>query len=323
MQEYLSGYLLNALDAETERRVEQYLVDNPHARLRMEQLKRTVELLAADKEIEPPANLRYETLARIAEYRCRTLPQAPSPSPSQRSAGRSWWRRADIAVAACLLLLIGGIGVAYLYRVWSTANQVACQQNLSQFYVALRSYADYHDDKLPKISAQPPGNVAGIFVVMIPDTDFSVTCPANGKRHRSNLSFDEVEQMQTDHPDEFQNVARSLSGCYAYSLGYTVRVGDQDCHCGLTMDAGDNTPIMADRPPIDGNRGDSFGNSLNHNGKGQNVLFLGGNVRFCTETVVNGDDIFHNSRGFVAAGEGRDDTVLGVSNAIPYPPDDH
>jgi hypothetical protein len=323
MEETLAGYLLNALDPETERQMEQYLLDHPHARPHLEQLKRTLDLLAADKDIEAtPYNLRFQTLARIAEYRCRTLPQAPEPTASQRSSGRAWWRRIDVAVAACLLVVLAGIGSAWVYRSWSTYQQIACQNNLKQFYIALRSYADQHDGALPKVQAQPPGNVAGIFVVMIPDTDFSVTCPANGKRGPCRMTLVEIERMQTQHPDEFQTLARNLSGCYAYSLGYHERIGDQECHFGLTMDSGAETPIMADRPPFDGNTGDAFGNSLNHGGKGQNVLFIGGQVRFCTEPIVNGDDIYYNRANRVAAGLDCHDVVLGASNATPYPPDD-
>jgi hypothetical protein len=319
MEETFAGYLLNALGPVRERQVEQYLVDHPHARPHLEQLKRTLDLLAMDMEIEgPPLNLRFQTLARIAEFRCRTLPQAPEPTRSQRSSGRAWWRRVDVIVAACLLVVLAGIGSAWVYRSWSTYQQIACQNNLKQFYVALRSYADHHDGALPKVEAEPPRNVAGIFVVMIPDTDFSVTCPANGKRGPCKMTLVEIETLQAQHPDEFQMLARNLSGCYAYTLGFQ----EQNGHCGLTMDAGDETPIMADRPPYDGSTCNAFGNSLNHGGKGQNVLFLGGHARFYTQPVVMGDDIYHNRANRVAAGLDRNDAVLGASNAMPYPPDD-
>ena len=46
-------------------------------------------------------------------------------------------------------------------------------------------------------------------------------------------------------------------------------------------EASDSTPILADRPPAQG-----WGNSPNHGGTGQNVLFVGGNVGFFTTRTV-------------------------------------
>jgi hypothetical protein len=323
MEEILAGYLLNALDPDTERQVEQYILDYPQARPQLEKVKRTLELLAADKEIDPPTpQMRYQTFARVAEYRCRTLPQAPAPTPAQRSTGRAWWRRADVIVAACLLVVLAGVGAPLIYRSWSLSQKVACQNNLSRFYIALSSYADQHEGALPKVEAQPPHNVAGMFVAMIPDTDFSVTCPANGNRPPCRLTLAEIDRLQTERPDEFRSLAHNLAGCYAYTLGYHELIDGQECHFGLTRDCGAQTPILADRPPFEGNCSGEFGNSLNHGGKGQNVLFMGGYVRFCTEPVINGDDIYHNRANRVAAGLGRYDVVLGASSSIPYPPDD-
>src|SRR4051794_37136109 len=113
MDENLVGYLLNALDPETQRQVETYLHKEPGARQKLDTLRRAVEPLAADKEpAEPPAGLAFRTLARVAEYRCRPLPQAPEPTPTQIGPpARRWWRRADVLVAACLLVVVGGVGL--------------------------------------------------------------------------------------------------------------------------------------------------------------------------------------------------------------------
>ena len=66
--------------------------------------------------------------------------------------------------------------------------------------------------------------------------------------------------------------------------------------------------------------GRPLGNSLNHGGTGQNVLYFGGNVTFATHrhVGVDGDDIYLNKRNRVAAGVNRWDTVLGASAAHPW-----
>jgi len=99
---------------------------------------------------------------------------------------------------------------------------------------------------------------------------------------------------------------------YAYSLGY--REGDK--LLGLRRD--DDDPhnaymaILADRPP------DRDGPGPAHRG-GQNVLFVGGNVRFTTTSRVgvNGDEIYRNEFGRVAAGSHRYDTSLGIGPDQP------
>jgi hypothetical protein len=323
MEENLAGYLLGALDPETERQVEQYLANHPHARPRLEQLRRTLERLNADREsVDPPPDLRFATLARIAEYRCRTLPQAPAPTRSQRAGGRPSWRAVNSVVAACLFLVLSGLGAHWVYQQWMAQDQVSCQNNLERWYMALTSYADQNGGALPKIEAQPPKNHAGLVTVMVPDTGFSVTCSANEKRGPSRLSLQEIVDLEAVKPEEYQNLIRELSGCYAYTLGYEEWFDGKPKLIGLRLDSGADTPIMADRPPLE-DVGIFAPNSPNHGGRGQNVLFVGGQVRFLKEPKVNGDDdIYHNRDNLIGAGKDRLDVVLGASNSCPYSPND-
>ena len=71
---------------------------------------------------------------------------------------------------------------------------------------------------------------------------------------------------------------------------------------------------MSDRPPRD----QGLGNSPNHGGAGQNVLFQDGSVRFITNRSLNfDDDIFRNKAGKIEAGTDANDAVLGPSAVIP------
>ena len=60
-------------------------------------------------------------------------------------------------------------------------------------------------------------------------------------------------------------------------------------------------------------------NSPNHGGVGQNVLYLNGRVRFCTNRTVgvDGDDIYLNKEKQPEAGIDRWDSVLGASGFHP------
>jgi hypothetical protein len=319
MDENLVGYLLKSLDPETQREVENHLYTHPEARAHLELLERALAPLAADAEMAAPLpGLRLSTLARIAEHRCRSLPTAPPPSPRQLGTpSRRWVRRADLLVAASLLLVIGGLCTSGLMHLWNGYQRSACANNLRLLWSALEVYSDHHDGGFPAVEAHGPRAVAGIFVPILHDAgalspDASVVCPAQGRQAPPAVSVGELEDLYLTRRQEFKKVARELAGSYAYSLGYR----EGDAHWGLRRDLGERLPILADRSGSAGH-----GNSPNHGGRGQNVLFIGGTVRWCTQSTVglNLDDIYLNQHFHVLYGLHRADTVLGPSEAKPYP----
>jgi hypothetical protein len=323
MDENLVGYLLNALEPEQQREVEQHLDAHPATRQKLEVLRRALEPLAADKEPpEPPAGLAYRTLSRVAEYRCRPQHEAPAPPPTPPvPIARAWYRRADILIAASLLILIGGLAVPGLVSIRSKYHREACANNLQVFYRGLSAYAANHDQEIPVVGEQAPYNRAGIFVPRLREegvlpADASVRCPANSSGPSTVHTLKELEEMARSDFDKFEQIAKELSGCYAYSLGYIDASGQhRTLRRGDTALNDSQIPIMADKPSV---RGNSRGNSLNHHG--QNVLYMDGSTRFHTtpNAGVDGDHIYLNKAGKVAAGLDQWDTVLGRSEDKPY-----
>src|SRR5579859_6663704 len=98
MDENLVGYLLNSLDPDAQRQVEEYLRAQPDEAAKVERLRQALAPLAAAPA--PPPGLVPDTLARIAEYQCQPLPPAPKPLPTERQPG-DWHlpRRIDVLVA--------------------------------------------------------------------------------------------------------------------------------------------------------------------------------------------------------------------------------
>jgi hypothetical protein len=315
MDEHLIGYLLNALDPVTHQRVEAYLHGHPDARARLALLEEALAPLAEDADDpEPPSNLCGTTLACIAEYRC-ALPVAPRPSSHQRGLPpRRWARPIDWLVAAVLLVLVGGVCVPLLARQWREQQRLACANNLRQFWVALQVYADRSNNEFPRVEADGPRSIAGVFVPILGDAgllnEVSITCPAQRQREPLPYTLAELEQLYRDAPGRFRTVASNLAGHYAYCLGYE----DGQSLRGLRRDTGDGLPILADRSGADAL------NSNNHGGAGQNVLYVGGNVRWCAQPTVglDGDNIYVNHHNRVRAGVCISDTVLGASDARPY-----
>ena len=123
--------------------------------------------------------------------------------------------------------------------------------------------------------------------------------------------------MHDRQPEKYEQVVRGLWGCYAYSLGYRVPDEDGGHFSGLVRGLDDGLPIMADRPPFTETNASDLGNSPNHGRRGQNVLYIGGHVRFLTGRTIGPDDIYRNNNNEVGAGLNRQDTVLGASWACP------
>ncbi len=316
MDENLLGYLLNSLDEATHAQVEAYLHDQPQARARLEKLRRTLTPLEADRAgLEAPADLPMRSLALVAEHLCRELPRAPRPNMQPFTGSRPLWRRLDVAIAASILFVAVTLlfpGIAYLRH---RQDRLVCANNLKEFSVALRSYQDAHREP-PRFDTQkPPRNVVGLVAPMLRENGLlnpaSLRCPGSGDENWCNLS---VQQIQNLSPQEFQQQAPQFIPCYAYSLGYRDESGEYHFPAVPEGFLASAVPLMADRPPAQVQAG---GNSPNHGGDGQNVLFHDGSVWFLTNRKFGPDDIYLNDCNQVAAGLTPFDTVLASSEMHP------
>jgi hypothetical protein len=333
VEENLVGYLLNALDAESQLEVEEYLATNREAKRQLELLRQALAPLEADREaVQPPPDLRVRTLARIAEHHCIAATRLPvAPAIHDAALRRSWFGRADVLIAASILILLLPFIPPVIHYTQQEYNKLACQNNLRIFHQALVGYSDQHN-RLPEVQARPPRNFAGVFVPLLNDagllpSNLSVACPNNGRRPPKDITMKMLDAMEASNPEEYEATIRSLAGCYAYSLGYL----DSNGHLQPIRPHEDNDclPIMADRPPFEqkASVGPVTGNSQNHrisSRRGQNVLFLGGHVVFATtrNVGVDGDDIYLNRQNFPFAGTDRFDAVLGASDWRPMKPEE-
>ncbi len=319
----LIGYLLEALDPDEQRQVDEYLRTYPEAQGELEQLRQALVPLEWDREDpELPVDLRMRTLARVAEHRCREKRRLrPAPPVTRTGFFPTWWRRADVLVAASLLFLCAPMLAAWLVSLRRAHNIEFCQNNLRDLHHSLMVYSDHHNGALPKVEERPPENLAGIFAVLLNQegvlaANASTQCPANGTAPPRLISADELKNLYETQPEQFRQYAARLGGCYAYTLGY--REGGQ--LVGVRREpneSNDWVPVMADRPPFENQEPTHViaGNSPNHAGRGQNVLFLGGQVKFCTTRNLGADnDIYLNRDNVVGPGLDRFDAVLTTSS---------
>jgi len=320
VEETLLGHLLKANDAATTREVERRLSSDPLAVHDLAALRAALAPLeAARADYEPPADLWKRTLARVAEHIVATAGPATSPDDAvtdeliRRAAAVAEpgmplpevivpastcdasplpARRRNVVAVLGLSLAVLALAFPVVFHLRANQKQVACQDTMREFYVAAATYSDHHNGEFPKVAdGQPAATAADALKVYgyLPDQK-RLTCPAA--------------------PPE-ESAPAALAN-YAYSLGFRDESGQLQ---GLDRRPGsDVMPILADAPVR------SAGQVLpvNHR-RGQNVLFAGGNVRFCTTSAVGvgGDDIFTNARGEVGAGLYRLDCALGRPEEIP------
>ncbi|MFL5330555.1 MAG: hypothetical protein ACJ8C4_16760 [Gemmataceae bacterium] len=238
-----------------------------------------------DDETGPPAGLADRTLAYVRRRSIVESVQVAGPAIS-KGPGRS---RADVVVAASLLIAFGALGMGALNRVNQSYSVQACQNNLYRFFTGLETYAASHNGQFPDLG--PSSAPAGSFVEMLTrdgvwDSQTSVACPA-------------VHVVAAASPTDLD---------YAYALG--SRGPDGEIH-GPSHKVGDidTMPLLADRPLAGWVPRPTVGNHRN----GANVLFMNGAVQFCTLPTVGweGDHIYLNDARRVAAGLHPHDAVLG------------
>jgi len=320
MKDNFIGYLLGALDEEEQRQVEAFIASHPEANAELDLLRHALEPLACDKDVfEPPPDLAMRTIACVAEHIVATeekviesgvspvadfiLSLSRRPAPGEMAvypwhpgeASPPQVRRRDLVATLGLtaaLLLIGAAGVMTLRQ---TDEVQACQNNMRQVHNGLESFCN----------SQPDGRY-----------------PQVGDGEKVETTLDTMRKTCSIAPATLScpGVTHESKGLavidYAYSLGYR---DDHGQLAGRFLDSDrDVFPIFADAPI----RKDGESTPKNHR-KGQNVLFAGGHVRFCTSPNVgpenNGtaDDIYFNTERQPRAGNGRWDTVLGCATDQP------
>ncbi|MCS7160954.1 MAG: hypothetical protein RMJ19_10835 [Gemmatales bacterium] len=353
----LIGFLLDLLEDEERQAVEEKLAESSAVQQQLDALAHLMRLLSV-LEDDPPPDLAARTVEALL-VSATTLPRALNASPRNLplsvhlrnqplpeeadylepseslkpgrnySATRFTWRFVDILVLGVLVLLIGALIPPAVLQARHWERVLACQNNLRRFHVCLHQYAQ-QNTYFPIAEERGPLAHAGVFVLLLRhsglwDHDLTVTCPA--KIHARSRPQEELPTLREftqwgscqdeDLRRKYEEWRYRLSGCYAYHLGYR---NDRQQLCGLTLQDDDCLPILGDRPTRPEEDPDWFAkNSPNHSGRGQNVLYVGGHVKFqrCRSCGHARDDIYLNRQRQLAAGCDRYDVVLAPSEASP------
>jgi hypothetical protein len=307
-------YVLGQVDGAERERLERALHDDGDQAARVERLRQAMYCLLDDgTPFEHPPDLAQRTVAFVARNRRR------SRSIADYVPMRVPFRWADFAVAAGIFVAGVLTLLPAVQRSRERMNQAGCVFNLQQLGNSFGQYASIN-----QLMPYPPPNranaPAGSFASMLHDAGVLndaklLDCPCNGPcPHTSHelVGFDDLEHLRRTDPARFQ---RMVSFDYAYNIGYhhtPQHPGPLDFHHSSQI------PVLADQPSHDGQR-IKEGNSPNHAGRGQNVLFGDGTVRwFRTRHVSPTDpDLYLNDRREARPGLHERDSVL-VPSHTPF-----
>jgi hypothetical protein len=320
-REQLLGHLLGALESDEQAEIETQLGSDPECRKELALLRRQLAPLAALKhDFAPPAGLAERTCLLVEEHRAKPAPATSTGRLRPEVAPPSWvnrMSRLDIIMATLVATAAVMLVLPYVHDSRAHARLNACTENLRDLGVALNQYSQTNQGYFPKVPANGSLAAAGIYAPMLADkgllTDVNrVVCPDSDLASRVNgFRVPTYGELKLAPHTTVVGYKPTMGGSYGYNLGY-VRNGEVEATKNLYRD---NFAIMSDAPNL---KTPNF-QSANHGGRGQNVLFESGAVRFLHDTKTPGtnDNIFTNNAGRMAAGLNSHDSVLGASSSAP------
>jgi len=327
VQEQLLGHLLDALDDDEQQVVESRLESDPQLRHQWELLRRRLEPLEVLRaDFDPPAGLAERTCQLVASHGSRLgapppseVPLAKAVLPSPPVESPSWASRVrwlDVAMAAAVLIAGALLTIPALQHSRFHSRLIACQENLKEIGQTMKQYAQGNGGYFPRIP--PRGNLAaaGIYAPMLKErrllTDVHrVVCPDSSLADLQRFRIPSLPELQSASPEALELLRKRMGGSYGYHLGhYCDGVYHHTKDQNRTYFA-----LMSDAPnaTIPGYQSD------HHAGRGQNVLFEDGRVKFLTTSRISpdADDFFANDDGLIAAGTHPNDAVIGSSPTMP------
>jgi hypothetical protein len=293
--------------------------NDPESQKELAALRRQLKSLAIlRQDFAPPPGLAERTCRFVAEHRAAPMPAKgrlrPETAPPSWISRMSWL---DMAMAATVLVAAGLLIFPAVQNARFRSHLAACQDNLRDLGQSLNQYSQTHGGYLPAVPSQGKLAAAGIYAPVLAQNGLltevnRVICPESSLAARKNgFRVPTYGELELTPSAKLVDLRPTMGGSYGYNLGYT-RNGEYHPTKNLYRD---NFAIMSDAPSINGVNLQS----TNHGGRGQNVLFENGSVKFLTATKSPGsnDDIFTNDNGQVAAGLNPNDSVLGSSNTAP------
>lgn len=329
-KELLLGYLLGALDESERESIESQLGQNPKLRDDLALMRKSLQpLWAAQPDFTPPPGLAARTCefvfahpkvgANVVSQPAREAPLQADPvivaeSAGSRGSHASWL---DVAVAVGIVAAASLLIFPAIQNSRSNTRLVECRDHLRQIGLALTQYSETYEDYFPPVYDEGPLAGAGIVGPALVTNGFVdgsrwFVCPASPLAEDREFRVPSVDELLSAPQEELVSLQSTMGGSFGYNLGF---VEDGRYHSTRNL----RRPyfaLMSDAPSASL----SGYQSVNHDGRGQNVLFECGRVSFLptSQPHARADDVFVNESGMVDAGRHRNDSVIGPSSSVPH-----
>ncbi len=317
-QEQLLGYLLGALDDDENRHIDFRLQREPRLCPVMDKVRESLHPLESmPRCYDPPPGLAARTCRAILPDRRRPAPPLPSLGPC---APAPHWahglRFADLAVGVAVFLAAVALIVPALQSSRFNSHILACQNKLRQIGVALTQYSDRNSGYFPVVPPRGELATAGIYAPVLLDHGWlteshQVVCPSSPLAEQPQFRVPSLSEVRLAGGELKHDLRCRMGGSYGYTLGYV----HDGVYRGTRNRRRPHFALLSDAP--------SFHmpqlQTVNHSGRGQNVLFEDGHVRFLQSPTAPGssDHLFTNDEGLIAPGTHADDSVVVSSTASP------
>ena len=261
-------YAMGQLEGPALEQAEIEIADNPETALKAHRLTEAIhQLLDDDRTFELPAGVRQRTMRLVVEGRRpkrNVLDFVPVAVP---------FRWADVAVAAGIFIAGLLTLLPAVSRSRDRTAQAGCVYNLQQLGRALWQYGSLHNH-YPTRPEEHPSAPTGTFAVMLHDSGVlpdleSLYCPCS-PTSRVHPPLPNLATVCRLHETDPERCSTLVPTDYAYNVGYRQPTGTIVPVEALYTPT---TPLLADQPAHDGFPHIFPGNSPNHAGRGQNVLY--------------------------------------------------
>jgi len=311
-KQLIFGYCMGVISDEEVIRAEQLIAENVLAEQFYSKIKTTLSPLDSLEPQDCPDELaegtlwRLNNLARSSQLRLeRLLVEEQEKSP--RLASRFWPNLGQLVATAAVIIFLSGAVIGPLSAARQNYWNQRCQMQLKRIWQGMNNYVSDHNGRQPAVATaagdpwwkvgyqgdENHSNTRHIWLLAkdgyVNPTDF--VCPA--KRQGRALQFDTSKVKDyNDFP------ARRY-------ITYSFRI---KCNKATDASCSDRHALISDLNPLfeklPKNYSDKMklqlssslinSNSNNHNGRGQNILFSDGGVKFTKQRRIGvaADDIF-------------------------------
>lgn len=313
-KQLLFDYCLGLIPEEAIAEVEQLIASNKQAAEIHSKLKAALSPLKILESESCPDELaegtiwRLNNVARSSQLRLEQL-LADEQAKGITEKSRFWKNLGEIIATAAVIIFVAGVIIAPLnlarQKSW---QQQACMAQLKRIGQGITSYSSDHDGRLPAVATamgapwwkvgyqgkENQSNTRNIWLLVkggYVEKPADFVCPGRSRCQTAQLC-----------PSEVQNYNDFPSRKYVtYSFRIRCNKAGEKSLQGRKVVAADSNPLFEQlpddyseplklQPDID----KLLLNSINHNSRGQNVLFCDGSTEFVTSRQIGAseDDIF-------------------------------